>query len=85
MNEKVYSVVNNYDRARRLVEIATFTDYSSATQFARACIRGRAIALPDDYGFLEVMRHSSGVNFHYGDLLFKIMPNGKEFEAKCEK
>jgi hypothetical protein len=85
MSEKIYSVVNNYDHARRLVELVTFTDYSSAVQFARACIRNRSIALPDDYGFLEVMRHKSDVNFHYGDLLFKIMPNGEEFEAKCEK
>ena len=85
MNEKLYAVVNIYDYGRRMVEFATFTDYWSAKQFARHCIHDRAVALPEDYGHLEVMRHNKGQNFHYGDQLFKIMPDGEEFEAEGEK
>lgn len=80
MSEKVYSVVNVYDYGRGMAEYATFTDYSSAVQFARAC------AIPEDYnGYLEVLRYSKGQSFYFGDQLFKIMPNGEEFEAEGDK
>ena len=80
MSEKEYSVINFYDHGRRRIEYATFADRESAKKFARACIHNRLIALPDDYGHLEIISHKKGASPYYGDQVFKIMPNGEEIE-----
>ncbi len=85
MNEKLYAVVNYQDHGANGKELATFTDYWSAKQFARNFVGAMASALPESWGHLEIMRHNKGQNFCYGDLLFKKMLNGEEFEAEGEK
>lgn len=86
MNEKVYSVVNVYNCGRGMGECATFTDYSSAAQFARSCVHSWVAAMPEDYnGYLAVIRYSKGQSFYFGDQLLKITPNGEEFEEEGDK
>lgn len=85
MNENLYAVVNYQDHGANGKELATFTDYWSAKQFAKRFIGAMSNALPEEWGHLEIMRHKKGYNFHYGDQLFKIMLDGKEYEAEGDK
>ncbi len=82
MNGREYSVINFYNHGRQKIEYATFADFGSAKEFARACIRNRLIALPDDYGHIEIISHKEGASPYYGDRLFRIMPTGEEFEEE---
>ncbi len=85
MKEMEYSVINFYDHGRVGCDFVTFEDYESAREFAKKCVLGRLVALPKDYGHIEVIRHKRGACHYYGDQLFKIMPDGEMFEAECEK
>ena len=85
MKETEYSVINFYDHGRRQCVLITFEDYESAKGFAKKCIFGRPIALPKDYGYVEVIRHERGACHYHGDRLLKIMSDGETLEAECGK
>lgn len=68
-----YAIVNHYDHGRKQMELACFTDLTSAKEFAKRCLTNHIVGLPEG-DFIDVVEVPDGKTFAQGKAILRFDP-----------